>query len=152
MNIKYPPKKKKCESGYFINRGTSVDAVIRNSKGEFLLGKRNIPPFKGMWGNIGGYVEWDEKVEEALEREVKEEIGLKIENYSFINCYSNPRRHPKQVITFAFLIEINRPVKLKIDKNELSEVAFFKYENLPKLAFDHSKIIADVIAMKNGHK
>ena len=55
-----------------------VDGVyIKN--GKILLQKRNVKPFKGCWHIIGGHVEENETLKEALKREFKEETSLDIE-------------------------------------------------------------------------
>jgi ADP-ribose pyrophosphatase len=48
--------------------------VIRDSK--VLLIKRNQPPGEGLWAIPGGRVELGETLQEAVEREVKEETGV----------------------------------------------------------------------------
>jgi 8-oxo-dGTP diphosphatase len=54
-----------------------VDGVyIRN--GKILLLKRNVEPFKGFWHLVGGHVEENETLREAVKREFKEETGLDV--------------------------------------------------------------------------
>ena len=57
----------------------AVGAVIQNDAGEILLIRRGRPPREGEWSIPGGKVQWGEPVRHALEREVDEETGLKIE-------------------------------------------------------------------------
>lgn len=54
-------------------------AVLRNSKGEFLMIKRKNPPAKDLWGFPGGGIKFGETIEQAVAREVKEETGLNVE-------------------------------------------------------------------------
>jgi 8-oxo-dGTP diphosphatase len=55
-----------------------VDGVyVRN--GNILLVKRNVEPFKGCWHVVGGHVEEDETLKQALRKEFKEETDLDIE-------------------------------------------------------------------------
>ncbi|TRO54424.1 NUDIX hydrolase, partial [Candidatus Bathyarchaeota archaeon] len=54
-----------------------VDGVyIRN--GKLLLLKRNVEPFKGYWHVVGGHVEENESLRDAIKREFKEETGLEV--------------------------------------------------------------------------
>lgn len=53
-------------------------AIVENSEGKFLIGKRGVWP-KDMWVFPGGGVEFGETSEQAVIREIKEETGLEIE-------------------------------------------------------------------------
>ena len=54
-----------------------VDGVyVKN--GKILLLKRRAEPFKGCWHLIGGHVEENETLKEALKREFKEETNLTV--------------------------------------------------------------------------
>lgn len=44
-----------------------------------MLLKRSVEPFKGFWHLIGGHVEENETLKDALKREFKEETNLDIE-------------------------------------------------------------------------
>ena len=128
--------------GRFENRGISIDTVItRNNK--ILLIKRGIDPFKGFWGLPGGYVSWDESVEDAVKREAKEETTLDVSNLKLIGVYSNPKRHPKQVINIAYLVDSEGKPKASDD---VVKCKWYTLNSLPeKLAFDHRKIIKDAL-------
>ena len=81
-------KNKPCpECGNFTNRGISIDAVIIKRK-KVLLIKRGAEPFKDYWGTPGGYVTWDETVEDTVRREVKEETNLDVAGMKFVVIYS----------------------------------------------------------------
>jgi len=125
------------ECGRFANRGVTIDAlIIRDDK--ILLIKRNAEPFKGFWALPGGYVDWDEKVEDTVKREVLEEVSLNLISLDLIGIFSDPRRHPKQCIDIAYFVEAEGNVKAGDDASEYKWVAI---DNLPELAFDHKKII-----------
>ena len=64
--------------------------IFENDKGEFLLYLRdNRPgiPFPDHWDLIGGHVEKGETPEEALLREVKEELDIDLKEYIFYRKY-----------------------------------------------------------------
>lgn len=54
-----------------------VDGVYIKD-GKILLLKRAVEPFKGCWHVVGGHVEENETLKEALRREFKEETNLDI--------------------------------------------------------------------------
>jgi len=55
-----------------------VDGVYIKD-GKILLLKRNTEPFNGYWHLVGGHVEENETLKEALRREFKEETNLDID-------------------------------------------------------------------------
>jgi ADP-ribose pyrophosphatase YjhB (NUDIX family) len=131
------------ECGRFNNRGTSIDAVIIKED-KILLIKRGANPFKGFWALPGGYVEWDESVEDAVKREVQEELGVIIESSRLIGVYSKPERHPKQVINMAHAVSISGTPTAGDDALESQ---WFSLNDMPtELAFDHKVIINDYLS------
>ncbi len=107
--------------------------------------KRGIDPFKGYWALPGGYLEWDESLEEAVKREVKEETGLEVSSLQLIGVYSLPGRHPKQVVNISYLVEAEGKL---LPGDDAVRVKWFDTQDLPeRLAFDHKKIINDGIKL-----
>jgi len=127
---------------------TTDGAIIKD--GRILLIKRKNEPFKGKWALPGGFVEYGEKVEDAVVREVKEETGLITKTKEILGVYSDPNRDPRgHTVTVVFLLEIING-KLKAE-DDADSVKFFNLNKLPDLSFDHGKIIQDIIRrMKNN--
>ncbi len=66
---------------------TVVKALI-TYRGEVLIGKKEEEdghPISGEWHLLGGHLEHGEQVEEAIEREVKEETGLEVEVFQTVD-------------------------------------------------------------------
>lgn len=133
-------KHKKCDScNRYDNRGVSVDALVMH-EGKILLIKRGVEPDKDKWGTPGGYIGWGESAEEAVVRELKEETGLSAKSVRFVTVQSSPTRHPYQVITIAFQVEVSNTTITPGD--DAVDIGWFNLNNLPdNLAFDHAKII-----------
>lgn len=68
---------------------TSVVAVIINYAGEVLLTKRSIPPFMGQWVMPGGKIDLGEPIIRAVQREVREEVGLEVEVQSLLDVFEH---------------------------------------------------------------
>ncbi|MCD6494024.1 MAG: NUDIX hydrolase [Archaeoglobaceae archaeon] len=118
----------------------TVDAIIPY-KGKIVLIKRANEPFKGYYALPGGIVEYGEKVEDALLREVEEETGLKGKIYKLVGVYSDPNRDPRgHFVSVCFVVKCKGELRAGSDAKE---VRLFDLENLPKLAFDHEKMIKD---------
>jgi len=119
----------------------TVDGIILKDK-KILLIKRKNYPFKGKWALPGGFVNYGEKTEDAVMREVFEETGLKTKTKNLIGVYSDPDRDPRRhTVSIIYLLEICGG-KLKSD-DDASDAKFFELSQLPKLAFDHNNIIED---------
>ncbi len=115
----------------------SVIAVIRNKEGKYLLVQRseNDDIFPLKWQNLGGKIELGERVEEALKREIQEEIGVTIDNVNpvFLQSYSWKKDENSDVrLGLIFLIEINGNVTIKIS-DELNDYKWFSLEQLEDL-------------------
>lgn len=59
-------------------------AILLNSQGQILLGKRKNSYKAGMYGLPGGRIEVNEKITTAIAREVFEETGLQGLEFSFV--------------------------------------------------------------------
>ena len=121
----------------------TVDGIILED-GAILLIKRRNTPFKGKWALPGGFVEYGEKTEDAVVREVFEETGLKTKISRLVGVYSDPKRDPRgHTITIAYTLEIcGGNIK---SGDDASDVKKFNTDNLPELSFDHDCIIQDVL-------
>jgi 8-oxo-dGTP diphosphatase len=131
--------------GRYNNRAVTIDAIILQDN-KILLIKRGSEPDKDLWALPGGHVDWDETIEEAVKREVKEEIGVKVTAIKMLGIYSDPKRHPKQSINVPFSVEIEGELKIGDDAKDFR---WFELDKLPKpLAFDHEKSINDYLKIK----
>lgn len=128
----------------------TVDAVIICDNDSIVLIKRKNSPYKGFWALPGGFVEYGERVESAVLREVKEETGLKIKLNDISGVYSDPNRDPRgHVITICFTAQ-KTGGKLKAD-TDARDVECLKLDDVFKLnlAFDHNKILSDALKQLN---
>lgn len=120
----------------------TVDGIILNENGKILLIKRKNNPFKDLWALPGGFVEYGEKVEDAVLREIKEETGLDVEIVKLFGVYSDPERDPRgHTISVVFHCKIVGGDLKGAD--DAKEAKWFKFKDDLKLAFDHLKILKD---------
>jgi len=87
-------------------------------------------------------VEYGEKTEDAMIREMSEETGLKIKICALLGVYSDPHRDPRgHTVTVAYLVDSVGGALNAGD--DASSAKFFKANELPDLAFDHAMIVKD---------
>jgi 8-oxo-dGTP diphosphatase len=85
----------------------TVDAVIMDDHGRVLLMERGTEPFRGTWVLPGGLVDPGETVEQAVVREVLEELGLTVAVVRLIGVFSTPGRDPRgSFVSLAFHVRI----------------------------------------------
>jgi 8-oxo-dGTP diphosphatase len=121
----------------------TADGILLKDN-QILLVQRKNEPFKGKWALPGGFVEYEEKTEDTVVREVFEETGLKTKIRELAGVYSDPKRDPRgHTITVVYVLERSGG-KLKAG-DDASDVKFFKVNKLPVLSFDHNVIINEAI-------
>jgi NAD+ diphosphatase len=99
-----------CQFHYFINNSAAVACLIFNPLGELLLTRRAFEPNKGMLDLPGGFVEPLETAEEAVVREIKEELNIQVTNVTYLISF--PNLYPYSdfnvpTVDLAFLCETN---------------------------------------------
>jgi 8-oxo-dGTP diphosphatase len=126
----------------------AVDGVaIKENK--ILLVRRKNEPFKGKFALPGGFVEYGERAEDAVRREVFEETGCKTKIRRLLGIYSDPKRDPRgHVVSIVYLLE-SIGGALKAGSDALG-AEFIKTSDLPPLAFDHKQIISDALKFLRG--
>jgi NAD+ diphosphatase len=77
-----------CGYIYFHNSACAVAALIE-VESRVLLIKRASPPQAGYLGFPGGFVDYSESLEDALRREVKEELNLSVGELSYLGSFPN---------------------------------------------------------------
>ncbi|REE25877.1 8-oxo-dGTP diphosphatase [Winogradskyella pacifica] len=132
----------------------SVDAVVFGyEEGDIsvLLIKRKYEPFKGEWAIPGGFVLNDESLEEAVERELHEETGIKINYLEQLYTFGKPSRDPRGRVVSVAYFGLVRPNAYKIvASTDAEQVQWFNINELPKLSFDHKEILNAAIERLQG--
>jgi ADP-ribose pyrophosphatase YjhB (NUDIX family) len=98
---------------YFIN----VDGVyVKNNK--ILLLKRSVIPFKGFWHVVGGQVEENETLKEALRREFKEETALDVKIGNVIDGRIEETFDRIKIVVIFEVIEARGEITLNHENEE----------------------------------
>jgi len=143
-----------CGHLYYINPGGAVAGLITDPDGRLLLVKRAGNPGKGLLDLPGGFVDLGERAEDALRREIKEELNLEIREMVYLTTFPN-RYFYKNVqyftldLAFICIPESIETIKaaddvagfefFQPDQIQLNEIAFESIRNMVKLYINRTK-------------
>lgn len=123
-------KCKACGFHFFINSAAAVAALIFNDKDELLFTKRAIEPNRGKLDLPGGFVDPDESAEEALTRELEEELSIKTVSIKYFDSFPNEYLFSGMTVytlDLAFIVNVFSLSGLK-PKDDISGIKFIKPE------------------------
>ncbi|MBN2782818.1 MAG: NUDIX hydrolase [Campylobacterales bacterium] len=93
----------------------------------------------------GGFVDVGEMVEEAVVREMREEISLDVEIIKLLGVYSNPKRDNR--FHTASVVYVCKAYGEAVGADDAKRAIVIKPEDikLDKLVFDHGEILKDYL-------
>jgi 8-oxo-dGTP diphosphatase len=132
----------------------TVDCVVFGLDEEdlkIILIQRDRDPYKGQWALPGGFVHNDESLEEAAMRELKEETGIGNVFLEQLYTFGDVQRDPRgRVISVAYYALVNlRDHNIKA-ATDARDAAWFSVDDIPKLPFDHNKILEVALKRLRG--
>jgi len=78
-----------CNFIYYINPGPAVAAIIQSPDNRIVLTRRKNDPRGGYLDLPGGFVDIMESAEDAIIREIKEELGIHVKIINYIGSSAN---------------------------------------------------------------
>jgi NAD+ diphosphatase len=107
-----------------------IIAVVRHTEaGARLLLARNHRHPSGRYSVLAGFVEPGESLEECAEREIMEEVGIRIKNIRYVA--SQPWPFPNSLM-IGFTAEYDAG-ELVLEQSELADAQWFAADNLPEI-------------------
>lgn len=125
------------------NPKPTVSALLtrRRSDGqiEVLLVRRAGPPREGYWDCPGGFIDPDEHPEDALRRELREELAIDADVLGLIGIFMD-RYGDDGESTLNIYYEGSIRVGTPSPRSDVSEAAWFPLDSLPEpLAFENNR-------------
>ena len=140
------------ECGYvFYNNPRPCVIAVCVRDGKILFARRAIEPGVNKWDLPGGFVEHMEHPEDALVREINEELGVNVVSQSFLGIYMDHYGDAEfSTLNIAYICKLEGEPFIKDD--EIGELKWFAFSGLPEdYAFSAiRKVMEDVKQMQNG--
>jgi NAD+ diphosphatase len=122
--------------------------VLVKRENEVLLARS--PGFpEGMYSVLAGFVEPGESIEETIGREVREEVGIEVENLRYFG--SQPWPFPNSLM-IGFTTDYASG-ELRIEPAEIEDAGWYRVDNLPKLPpkVSIARAMIDSFTASHGH-
>lgn len=148
-------KCRNCSFTYYFNASAAVAALIFDEKGRLLLTRRGIEPHIGMLDLPGGFIEPMESAEEAVCRELKEELGVEVVSLEYICSF--PNEYPfsglaVSTLDLAFKVRVTSLDNMK-PMDDISAFEFYDPDNVPLEEISASsirKIVERALGREHG--
>lgn len=105
-----------CGFTYYFSAAIGTAAFLRRPDGRMLFVRRSQDPGKGLLALPGGFIDVGERAEEALRRELREEVGLEIGTPLFLASFTNRylfRNVTYPVLDLFFVAEAEHPERAR---------------------------------------
>lgn len=116
--------------------GVSASFVVHDGQGQILLQKRGpkARDEQGRWDIGGGAIEFGETVEEAVRREIREELCCEVLEVAFLTVYDAHREHDGHKthwIAIIYAVKVD-PSTVRIgEPHKIEQIGWFTANNLP---------------------
>lgn len=148
---KQDERAKRCpECGWVVFPRMSPAVIVAVTRGERILLARS-PRFpEKRYSVLAGFVEPGESLEECVQREVTEEVGLELKNICYFG--SQPWPFPNSLM-IGFTAECPSG-EIKIDEKEIVEADWFTADDLPKVPprLSIARQLIDAFVIKHASK
>ena len=129
-----------CEFTHFFGPVSAVGAIATDPAGQVLMLVRAKDPGKGMYGLPGGFIDPGETVEQALQREVLEEVQLEVTSHRYLCSFPNEynyRGFALPVTDMFFVVEVASFDAIHLADGEIASWHFChpKKRELNRMAF-----------------
>lgn len=129
-----------CGFRYFHNVAVAVALLLRVG-GDLLFARRAHAPAAGLLDFPGGFVDPDETLEQAMVRELAEELGMEVDPAALRYAFSGYNHYPFADVTYLtsdvfFLLELPERPRLQC-ADDVAEAQWHPLSNIPweQLAF-----------------
>jgi len=124
-----------CGFHFYINSSAAVAALISDENGKLMLVTRGVEPDYGKLDLPGGFIDPLESAEQAIKRELEEELGLKVISLEYLTSAPN-----EYVFSGFTVFTLDMAFKVSVDslKNlkAMDDILDFRFYSEDELDYD----------------
>jgi 8-oxo-dGTP diphosphatase len=121
----------------------TVDAILISPKKSVLLIERGREPYLGKWALPGGFINMDEPLEVACQRELEEETGIRVGAMRQFKAFGAVNRDPRHRTISVLFYAFTDTELSACAGDDAANAQWFPIDQLPGLAFDHQQILEE---------
>lgn len=146
----------KCGFYNYFGPVTAVGGIVVNERVEMLFIRRAREPGKGKWGLPGGFVDTGETAEQAVAREIREEVGLTVVSTEFLTTAVNEyhlRGICSPVIDLFYVVSVQSDTQLELAVDEVDHYEWSRpmLSHLENMAFESNRLAVELWARRVSH-
>ncbi len=137
---------KRCEDCgfvYYLNPKASVAVIIKDKQSRILVCRRAFEPSKGMLDLPGGFTDCGETAEEAVSRELSEEIGWTPGSIQYLCSYPNIYRYSGfdvHTMDLFYLCEADEDMRRIVAHDDVADCFWLSREEINPEEFAFTSI------------
>ena len=143
-----------CSFTYYHNVAAAVGAILECDK-KIVLIERATNPGKGKLDLPGGFVDPKESAEEAIKREIKEELRIDVRELEYLGSYPNIYKYEDVLYHTCDLFFYSKidALPTDFDKTEIEELILINPLEIPddKIAFKSVKMGLGIFKSSKSH-
>jgi 8-oxo-dGTP pyrophosphatase MutT (NUDIX family) len=144
-----------CGFDLYLNTAAAVAALILDDQGRLLIIERAEEPKKGTWDLPGGFADPGESAEQAVQREVKEELGLDVTSACYLCSYPNTYAYAGMkyaTMDLGFICDVKDPQSARLAGSEVArlltiplaevDITHFGFPSVGKIVAQYKAVVA----------
>ena len=143
-----------CGFTYFFNPTVSAAAFVFDDRDRVLFFRRAKDPAIGKLAIPGGFIDFGENAEEGLRREVREEVGLEIEDIQYLGSCINEYFYLEvtyPVVDLIFSATAIRP-ELAIPLDAVAGLEWHKVQDVQQAELAFPSLKMGIQILQNHHR
>lgn len=138
-----------CGFAFYFSPAVAVGAILADATGKVMLIRRARDPGKGKFGLPGGFVDAGETGEQAVAREMQEEVGLTPNSTRYLATFTNSYDYNgvvTAVLDIFYVCTVDSFDRIQLEATEVAGYEFSELgeDHLSNMAFESNRLALEL--------